>query len=108
VEVVRASIPDVLILEPKVNGNEADLLPEHGAGLYAVDVKAGATVASDYFTGLQRLCALLAGRITAGAVVYGGDSAQPRSRFQVVPAFSCDRLFSGWLNGRPPRARKID
>ena len=42
-------------------------------------VKAGATVASDDFTGLQRLSALMAGRVTAGAVVYGGDSAQPRS-----------------------------
>jgi hypothetical protein len=80
--------------------------PLRGAGLYAVEVKAGATVASDYFSGLQRLSALMAGRVTAGAVVYGGDSAQPRSRFQVVPALSCDRLFSGWLNKRAPRAAR--
>jgi hypothetical protein len=49
------------------NGNEVDLLLGHGTGLYAVEVKAGATVASDYFKGLARFAALMAGRLGAGA-----------------------------------------
>ena len=82
------------------NGNEVDLLLEHGTGLYAVEVKAGATIASDYFKGLARFAALMAGRLAAGAVVYGGDSAQQRSGVQVAPALSCDLLFSRWLGKR--------
>ena len=84
------------------NGNEVDLLLERGAGLYAVEIKAGATVAADYFRGLARFSALLPGRLAAGAVVYGGDSTQRRAGFQVVPALACDRLFSGWLKNKPP------
>jgi hypothetical protein len=79
------------------NGNEVDLLLEHGAKLYAVEVKAGATVAPDYFRGLARFAALIGKRLAAGAVVYGGDTAQPRGTFQVVPALACDRLFAAWL-----------
>ena len=82
------------------NGNEVDLLLEHGTGLYAVEVKAGATVAADYFRNLTRFDALMAGRLAAGAVVYGGDSAQQRSRMQVATALSCDLLFSRWLGKR--------
>ncbi len=40
------------------NGNEVDLLLEHGAGLYALEIKAGATVAADYFRGLARFTGL--------------------------------------------------
>ncbi len=66
------------------NGNEVDLLLEHGAGLHAVEIKAGATAAADYFRGLARFSALLPGRLTAGAVVYGGDSAQQRSKSRAI------------------------
>ena len=82
------------------NGNEVDLLLEHGAGLYAVEVKAGATIASDYFKGLANFSALMKSRLSAAAVVYGGDSAQQRSGMQVAPALSCDLLFSRWLGKR--------
>lgn len=85
------------------NGNEVDLLLEHGAKLYAVEVKAGATVAPDYFRGLAHFAALMGGRLEAGAVVYGGDASQPRGAFQVVPALACDRMFGGWLKKRPAR-----
>ena len=73
---------------------------EHGAGLYAVEVKAGATIASDYFKGLANFSALMKSRLSAAAVVYGGDSAQQRSGMQVAPALSCDLLFSRWLGKR--------
>ena len=82
------------------NGNEVDLLLEHGAGLYAVEVKAGATIASDSFKGLAKFSALMKGRLSAGAVVYGGDRTQQRSGMQVAPALSCDLLFSRWLGKR--------
>ncbi len=85
------------------NGNEVDLVLEHGLSLYAAEVKAGATVVSDYFRGLSRFAALMPDRLAAAAVVYGGDSTQQRSGYQVVPALECDRLFAGWFRKKPPR-----
>jgi predicted AAA+ superfamily ATPase len=85
------------------NGNEVDLLLEHGAALYAVEVKAGATVAPDFVKGLAKFSGLMAGRLGGGAVVYGGESAQQRGAFQVEPALACDRLFASWLKGCPQR-----
>ena len=44
----------------------------------------GATVASDYFTSLHRVAALIP-EISAKGVVYGGDTRQSRGDAQAVP-----------------------
>jgi len=58
---------------------------EHGTGLYAIEVKAGATIASDSFKGLAKFSALMKGRLSAGAVVYG-DVRRMSCRWQPGPS----------------------
>ena len=65
-------------------GLECDLLYENGNGIGAVEIKSGATVASDYFAALHRVAGLLP-RVTRKIVVYGGDDPQSRSGCEVVP-----------------------
>ena len=74
-------------------GLECDLLYETGHGVCAVEVKAGATVASDYFKGLTRISALLPD-IVNKAVVYGGSERQRRSDADVVPLTELETLLS--------------
>ena len=74
------------------SGLECDILYETGAGLTAVEVKSGSTVASDYFRALHRVAGIVP-RVTAKALVYGGSERQSRSDCEVVPLSD----FSGLL-----------
>ena len=65
-------------------GLECDLLYETGSGISAIEVKSGATIASDYCAALHRVGALLPA-VTAKTVVYGGSERQIRSDCEVVP-----------------------
>ncbi|WP_419950307.1 ATP-binding protein [Candidatus Palauibacter sp.] len=65
-------------------GLECDLLYENGDGIAAVEIKSGATIASDYFSALRRVAAVLP-RVTRRIVVYGGEDRQERSDGEVVP-----------------------
>ena len=50
----------------------------------AIEIKSGATVASDWFDSLDRIAKALP-EITARAVVYGGTERQSRRDGEVVP-----------------------
>ena len=65
-------------------GLECDLFYETGQGIGALEIKSGATIASDYFTSLHRVAALIPD-ITTKAVVYGGDTRQTRPNAEAVP-----------------------
>ncbi len=65
-------------------GLECDLLYETGSGVRANEIKSGATVASDYFTAINRVGELLPG-VSGKTVVYGGTDSQLRSDCEVVP-----------------------
>lgn len=65
-------------------GLECDLLFETGHGLSAIEIKAGATIASDYFDSLNKVAGLIP-RVLTKAVVYGGTDRQSRSAGEVVP-----------------------
>ncbi|MCY3775135.1 MAG: ATP-binding protein [Candidatus Aminicenantes bacterium] len=65
-------------------GLECDILYETGDGIGAIEVKAGATIASDYFLALKRVAKVLP-RIFNKAVVYGGVNGQFRRDVQVAP-----------------------
>lgn len=66
-------------------GHEVDVIAEHGDRLTPVEIKSGATVASDWFDEM-RLWTDLAGTVAGKPrVVYGGDEAQLRSGVEVVP-----------------------
>ena len=65
-------------------GLECDLFYETGQGIGALEIKSGATIASDYFTSLHRVAALIP-EISAKAVVYGGEARQSRRDADAVP-----------------------
>ncbi len=62
-------------------GNEVDLLVTTGSHNTPVEIKSGATVASDYSKGLDYWNDLSGGE--GGIVVYGGDSTSRRQGFSV-------------------------
>ena len=65
-------------------GLECDLFYETGHGIGAIEIKSGATVASDYFSSLNRVAALIP-EVSAKAVVYGGNTHQSRTDAAAVP-----------------------
>ncbi|MDE2970350.1 MAG: DUF4143 domain-containing protein, partial [Chloroflexota bacterium] len=77
-------------------GLECDLLYETGHGMLALDAKAGATIASDYFRGVNRVAELVPA-VSARAVVYGGVQRQLRDGCEVLP-----------LSGLPETLRQFD
>ncbi len=72
----------------ETRGIELDLVVEADEAVIGVEVKSGATVASDFFGGLRTFGERMGGvgpKSTALRLVYGGDTAQHRSDVQVVP-----------------------
>ena len=65
-------------------GLECDLFYETGHGIHAIEIKSGATVASDYFTSLNRVAELIPS-ISAKTVIYGGTARQSRTDSEVLP-----------------------
>lgn len=66
------------------SGFECDLICETPAGLAAIEIKSGRTIASDWFDPPRRLAEMLP-EVTAQAVVYGGDERQVRTTAAAVP-----------------------
>ena len=75
-------------------GVEVDLLFETASSVFPVEIKAGATVASDYFDGLKAIARVFPKMPKKGAVIYGGDQAQLRSDFPVYPVTDVGSLLS--------------
>ncbi len=64
-------------------GNEVDLLLPTGGKMYAIEIKAGATVNSDYFKGLKTFAAHHPQAVAGGSVVFGGTQGQSRTDWPV-------------------------
>lgn len=60
-------------------GNEIDLVIESGPDIAAVEIKAGATVSSDWFKGLHTFSAKLLAPPKVNALIYSGTEQQRRS-----------------------------
>lgn len=60
-------------------GHEVDLLLERGGNLVPIEIKSGATLADDFFTGLRYWLDLAGTPDAPAAVVYGGDRSVRRS-----------------------------
>ena len=82
------------------NGLECDLFYETGRGFGAVEIKSGATVASDYFSALNRVAAVVP-EIWSKAVVYGGTATQLRTDALVSPFGALSNVLNGFDNGEP-------
>ena len=65
-------------------GLECDLLLESAGSIDAIEIKSGATFASDYFDSLDQISKVLS-QVSTKAVVYGGTDRQTRQRGEVVP-----------------------
>jgi hypothetical protein len=66
------------------NGNEVDLVMERGTGLTPVEIKAGKTVAKDFFSGLEKWVTLSGGLALNPLLVYGGDEGYGHRGVRVV------------------------
>ena len=73
-------------------GLECDLLYETGHGIGAIEIKSGATAASDWCRSLDRVAGLVP-RISAKAVVYGGSSRQVRQDCEIAPLGEIGQLL---------------
>ena len=73
-------------------GLECDILCENGNCMGAIEIKSGATVASDWFVSLNRVAKALP-QIAARAVVYGGSDRQSRRDAEVVPLVALGEML---------------
>ncbi len=74
------------------SGQECDLLYPFGNGAAAIEIKSGATIASDWFHSLGRATRTLP-RILRRAIVYGGDERQNRSGGEAIPLAEWSRFL---------------
>ena len=76
-------------------GLECDLLYTTGRRIGALEIKAGSTIASDYFQALNKVAALVP-EISAKALVYGGVTRQSRSNCEVTPLGGLSEVLEGF------------
>lgn len=66
------------------NGNEVDVIAEHGAGLIPLEIKSGKTVTADAFAGLEKWRALAGEACLEPTVIYGGAEGYRHRGVKVV------------------------
>lgn len=65
-------------------GNEVDLIEPEGASVHALEIKAGATITSDYFKGLNHFKKNFPDQWLDGTVIYAGNESQQRTDWQIL------------------------
>lgn len=88
----RGENPAVYFWRDK-EGHEVDAVVESGATWHAIEIKAGRTVAGDFFDGLDAWRRQSPGATICPWLVYGGDTAQTRERGRVVPWAKIGKLL---------------
>ncbi len=66
-------------------GHEVDVLIDAGSSLIPLEIKSGATITRDFFSGLKFWLKISGTSAGQGTLVYGGDEEQSRSGMHVVP-----------------------
>ncbi len=82
---LNASLPVECYFYRDNVGNEVDLLEPRGSKVRAIEIKAGATINSDYFKALGRFKKAFPDKFLDGTVIYGGKQSQKRSAWTVLP-----------------------
>lgn len=77
------------------NGNEVDVIAEVGTKLMPIEIKSGQTVNRDFFTALDRWCALAGARAALPTLVYGGTQAFERQGTRVLGWDAIAEVFPG-------------
>lgn len=67
------------------SGHEVDCVFEQTGQLHGIEIKAGRTISSDYFNGLNYLRNTAKEMFSKALVVYGGEEPQQRSAGKVIP-----------------------
>ncbi len=80
-------------------GLECDLLYETGNGFGAIEIKSGATIASDYFDALKRISKVLP-QISAKAVIHGGADRQYRPDGEAAPLMDLPEVLDRFDRGK--------
>ena len=80
---------------------ECDVLHRVGSRVFAIEVKAGATIASGMFDALNRVADLVPD-IAKKAVVYGGEDRQSRTHGEVVPLFQLGNVLDEFEGEHQP------
>ncbi len=76
-------------------GHELDAVIESGQGqLTGIEIKSGATIASDFFNGLDYWRTRLSPATLDPWMIYGGDEEQIRQRGHVIPWSELQALLS--------------
>jgi predicted AAA+ superfamily ATPase len=65
-------------------GLEVDLLMDQGEKIWPIEIKSGATIATDWFKSLEAWKSLAKEEADKGWLIYGGDDNQPRSQAEVL------------------------
>ncbi len=73
-------------------GHEVDLILDYGQAVWPIEIKAGQTINSDFFTGLKFYASLGANLHKKPLLIYGGDSTQERSDISVIPWWQMIKL----------------
>ncbi len=74
-----------------VSGHEIDVIIDHGSSVYAVELKSGMTVISDFFKGLLFWQELT--KYKKSYIIYGGEESQSRSNgIEIIPWNKLDVL----------------
>ncbi len=84
-------------------GLECDLVCEYGQDLGLIEIKSGATIASDSFRALEQVAALLP-QVKRKAVLHGGGQRQARRGVEVAPLAGMSGVLEGFESGTTPTA----
>jgi len=76
-------------------GNEVDIILESGRDVFPVEVKAGATIATDFFRGLTHFSRLTGGLPHGGGLLYGGHETRRQGPFRVYPITDIEEMLTG-------------
>lgn len=74
-------------------GNEVDLILESGRDTFPVEIKAGATIAQDFFKGLEHFSRITSELPFGGGLIYGGSETQQRGPFRVCPVTAIEEML---------------
>lgn len=67
------------------NGNEIDLILDHGSKVVPIEIKSGQTINNDFFKGLEYWRKLTGTANSPAALIYGGDSSTQFKNISVLP-----------------------
>lgn len=73
-------------------GEEVDVIADHGATLLPIEIKSGATIASDWVDPLRRFASFARDAAELGVVLHGGDATQTRGAIRLLPWTEIDAL----------------